>query len=78
MTDIEQGRFKPSSTNRDELPTAFGGTNPVEPDEPGQSLGQVPDPADASVDEAGDRPAASGSQREDDDETDEGQVLLGG
>ncbi len=67
MTDIEQGRFKPSSTDRDELPTAYGGTNPIEPKEPGQSLGQVPDPDDAAVDEAGDRPAESGSLAGDDD-----------
>jgi hypothetical protein len=55
--DIEQGRYDPAPTrDTDELPTAYGGTTGVEPQEPGQSLGRVPDPDDADVDEAGDHP----------------------
>ncbi len=61
--DFDPRDHKPSSTDRDELPTAYGGQSHVEPQEPGQSLGQVPDPDDARVDEAGDRPTESGSDQ---------------
>jgi hypothetical protein len=62
QADIEQGVLDPPPPRRtDELPTAYGGRTDLEPQEPGQSLGQVPDPDDADVDEAGDRPGASGS-----------------
>ena len=65
MTDPALGQHKPSSTDEDLLPTAYGGTTGIEPREPGQSLGQVPDPDDADVDEAGDRPQDSGSLKGD-------------
>lgn len=62
MTEtFDPNAHKPSATDRDELPTAYGGRNEEEPQEPGQSLGQVPDPDDSGVDSAGDRPAESGS-----------------
>ena len=61
MADLDLGQHKPSSTDEDLLPTAYGGTTGIEPQEPGQSLGQVPDLDDADVDEAGDRPEDSGS-----------------
>lgn len=40
------------------LPTSAGGTTGVEPEEPGQSIGQVPDRDDDDRDEAGDPNAA--------------------
>jgi hypothetical protein len=56
MSDIEKGRYDPPQRADPEgLPTAYGGTTDIEPTEPGQSLGRVPDPDDADVDEAGDR-----------------------
>ncbi|MET0771459.1 MAG: hypothetical protein ABWZ82_00115 [Candidatus Limnocylindrales bacterium] len=56
MSDIEKGRYDPPQRERtDELPTAYGGKTDLEPREPGQSLGRVPDPDDADVDEAGDQ-----------------------
>ena len=54
MTDQPSG--KPNSTDIEQLPTSAGGSADVEPAGPGQSIGQVPDPDDAGVDEAGDRP----------------------
>jgi hypothetical protein len=55
MSDIEKGRFDPPLRPEPEgLPTAYGGRTDLEPREPGQSLGRVPDPDDADVDEAGD------------------------
>ncbi len=54
MTD--QTSAKPNATDIERLPTSAGGSADVEPAEPGQSIGQVPDPDDAGVDEAGDRP----------------------
>lgn len=63
-TDIDQGRFDPASPRPDDqLPTAYGGVTGLEPQEPGQSLGQVPDPDDADVDEAGDRPDDASRRR---------------
>lgn len=54
-TDIDQGRDDPPRTRpTDETPTSYGGTTGTERTEPGQSLGRVPDPNDAAVDEAGD------------------------
>jgi len=41
-----------------DLPTSAGGTSGVEPQAPGQSLGQVPEHNDDDRDEAGDRDAA--------------------
>jgi hypothetical protein len=35
-------------------PTSYGGRTGIEPRRPGESLGRVPDPDDARVDEAGD------------------------
>ena len=58
--DIDQGRYDPAQPT-EELPTAYGGRMDIEPREPGQSLGQAPDPDDADGDQAGDRPDASGS-----------------
>jgi hypothetical protein len=55
MTDLEKGRYDPAPRpDPDESPTAFGGRTDIEPAEPGQSIGRVPDPDDADVDEAGD------------------------
>jgi hypothetical protein len=55
MSDIEKGRYDPPPrSDPGELPTAYGGRTDIEPGEPGQSLGQVPDPGDEDVDEAGD------------------------
>jgi hypothetical protein len=55
MTDIEKGRYDPPERpSPDELPTSYGGRTGLEPREPGQSIGQVPDPDDEDVDEAGD------------------------
>jgi hypothetical protein len=51
----ERTRDEPSSTDLDQLPTSAGGTTDIEPVEPGQSIGRVPDLDDADVDEAGDR-----------------------
>ena len=56
MSDIEKGRYDPPQRpDGEELPTAYGGRTDIEPREPGQSLGRVPDPDDQDVDEAGDR-----------------------
>ena len=49
--DFDPSAHQPSATDRDELPTAYGGHSHVEPQEPGQSLGQQPDADDADVDE---------------------------
>jgi|GEM_PF-4784056 len=65
--DFDPSAHQPSATDRDELPTAYGGHSHVEPQEPGQSLGQQPDADDADVDEAGDRPDDSGSTDVSDD-----------
>ena len=55
MSDIEKGRYDPPQRPEpEELPTSYGGRTDIEPREPGQSIGQVPDPDDADVDEAGD------------------------
>jgi hypothetical protein len=55
MTDLEKGRYDPAPRrDPDESATAFGGRTDIEPTEPGQSIGRVPDPDDAAVDEAGD------------------------
>jgi hypothetical protein len=51
----EPTRDEPISTDPGQLPTSAGGTTDIEPVEPGQSIGQVPDLDDADVDEAGDR-----------------------
>lgn len=40
------------------LPTSAGGTSGIDPERPGQSLGQVPDRDDDDRDEAGDPDAA--------------------
>ncbi len=59
MTDtLDTTSHKPSASDRDELPTAYGGTNHEEPTEPGQSIGQEPD-TDAAEQrhEAGEAPA---------------------
>jgi hypothetical protein len=40
------------------LPTSAGGTTGIEPEEPGQSLGRVPERDDDDRDEAGDAHAA--------------------
>jgi hypothetical protein len=55
MSDIEKGRYDPAQRPEpEELPTAYGGRTDIEPQEAGQSLGRIPDPDDADVDEAGD------------------------
>jgi hypothetical protein len=60
--DIEQGRYdRVPERPIDEVPTAYGGSTAIEPEGPGQSLGRVPDPEDADVDEAGDHLDAGGS-----------------
>ncbi|MBX3028539.1 MAG: hypothetical protein KF809_00130 [Chloroflexi bacterium] len=60
MTDIEQGRYDPGPprTTDDDLPTSAGGTTDIEPQVPGQSLGQTPEHDDDDRDEAGDPHAA--------------------
>ena len=47
MADIlDPVGHQPSATDRDELPTAYGGDNHEKPTEPGQSIGQEPDTDD--------------------------------
>ena len=49
-----------------DLPTSAGGTSGVEPEAPGQSLGQVPEHDDDDRDEAGDANAGGpGTHRDD-------------
>jgi hypothetical protein len=64
MSDIEKGRYDPPQRPEpEELPTAYGGRTDLEPREPGQSLGRVPDPDDADVDEAGDEAHRAAARR---------------
>ncbi len=60
MTDIDQGRYDPLPPRSDDedLPTAYGGVTDIEPETPGQSIGQAPEHDDDDRDEAGDPDAA--------------------